>query len=230
MEGLISAMLVGRISSWALLSGAGLLAGCVSVPPELLLADTLQLLATEAGGHALVGGCSGVDTFSLGAETAENESALRAECCAGGAGDGRNAVDACPLFGGAEEEEGRVLQVLVTVEMAVAAALVLGTQAKSCFLTEEGVRLLVTHRGWVEAAADEAVTGQLDVGNPGDSVCRTFPFWLPTRVELLCFGELFVLPGLTGLTGNGPQVFGEGEKVPPNWAIGKRGCRICCIV
>lgn len=177
MEGLISDMLVGRISSWALLSGAGLLAGRVSVPPELLLADTLQLLAAEAGGHALVGGCSGVDTFSLGVETAENESAFRAECCACGAGGGRNAAGTCPLFAGAEEAEGRVLQVLVTVEMAVAAALVLGTHVvKSCFLTEEGVRLLVTHRGWVEAATDEAVTGQLDVANPGDSVCRTFPF------------------------------------------------------
>lgn len=176
MEGLISDMLVGSISSWALLSGAGLLVGHVSVPPELLLADTLQLLATEAGAPVLVGGCSGVDTFSLGAETAENESAFRAECCACGAVDGRNAVGTCPLFGGAEEAEGRVLQVLVTVEMAVAAALVLGTQAKSCFLTEEGVRLLVTHSGWVEAGTDETVTGQLDVANPGDSVCKTFPF------------------------------------------------------
>lgn len=176
MEGLISDMLVGRTSSCVLLGGTGLPAGCASGPAELLLADTLQLLATEAGGHALVGGCSGADTFSLGAETAEKESAFRAECCACGAVDGRNAVGTCPLFGGAEEAEGRVLQVLVTVEMAVAAALVLGTQAKSCFLTEEGVRLLVTHRGWVEAATDEAVTGQLDVANPGDSVCRTFPF------------------------------------------------------
>lgn len=176
MEGLISATLVGRASSCALLGGAGLPAGRVSVPAELLLADTLQLLVTEAGGHVLVGGCSGVGTFSLGAETAEKESAFRAECCACGAVDGRNAAGTCPLLGGAEEAEGRVLQVLVTVEMAVAAALVLGTQAKSCFLTEEGVLLLVTHRGCVEAAADEAVTGQVDVANPGDSVCRTLPF------------------------------------------------------
>lgn len=73
--------------------------------------------------------------------------------------------------------------------------------------------------------------GQAAVVSPGDSVGKTVPFWLGRRLLVgVCFGELFVLPGLTGLTGNGPQVFAEGEKVPPNWAMGKRGCRICCIV
>lgn len=72
--------------------------------------------------------------------------------------------------------------------------------------------------------------GQLAVASPADSEGKTVPFWLGRRPVLLCFGELFVLPGFTGLTGNGPQVLGEGEKVPPNWAMGKRGCRICCIV
>lgn len=176
MEELISDMLVGSISSWTLFSGAGLLDGRVSVTPELLLADILQLVATEDGAHAFAAGWSGVDTFSLGAETAEKESALSAECCVCGALDGRNAVGTCPLFGGAEEADGRVLQVLVTVEIAVAAALVLGTQANNCFLTEEGVRLLVTHSGWVEAATEETVMGQLEVANPGDSVCKIFPF------------------------------------------------------
>lgn len=66
------------------------------------------------------------------------------------------------------------------------------------------------------------VPGQLDV-KPVYSDGRILPFGLPMRLELLCFGELFVLPGLTGLTGNGPHVFGEAENVPPNWAIGKRG-------
>ena len=57
--------------------------------------------------------------------------------------------------------------------------------------------------------------GQLAVASPADSEGRTVPFWLGRR-PVLCFGELFVLPGFTGLTGNGPQVLGEGEKVPPN--------------
>lgn len=176
MEGLISDTLVGSISSWTLFSGAGLLGGRASVTPEVLLAGTLQLLATDDGAHAFAAGWSGADPFSFGAETAEKESALSVECCVCGALDGRNAVGTCPLFGGAEEVEGRVLQVLVTVEIAVAAALVLGTQANSCFLTEEGVRLLVTHSGWVEAATEETVMGQLEVAKPGDSVCKIFPF------------------------------------------------------
>lgn len=46
-----------------------------------------------------------------------------------------------------------------------------------------------------------------------------------------CFGELLLLPGLTGLTGKGPQVLAAaGEKVPPNCAMGSRGWRICCMV
>lgn len=142
----------------------------------MLLVDILELLATEDGTHAFPTGWSGGDTFSLGAETAEKESTLSAECCVCGALEGRNAAGTCPLFGGAEEAEGRALHVLVTVEIAVAAALVLGTQANNCFLTEEGVRLLVTHSGWVEATTEETVMGQLEVANPGDSVCKIFPF------------------------------------------------------
>ncbi|TNN30187.1 hypothetical protein EYF80_059662 [Liparis tanakae] len=46
----------------------------------------------------------------------------------------------------------------------------------------------------------------------------------------LCFGEPLALPGLTGRTGNGPQVLAAGEKVPPNCAMGSRGCRIWCMV
>lgn len=41
--------------------------------------------------------------------------------------------------------------------------------------------------------------------------------WLPLLlVPPLCLGELLALPGLTGRTGNGPQVLAAGEKVPPN--------------
>lgn len=54
-------------------------------------------------------------------------------------------VGPCPVVTGTEETEGRELQVLVTEEIAVAGGLVLGTQANNCFLTEEGVRVLVTH-------------------------------------------------------------------------------------
>lgn len=168
-------MLVGRMSSWALFSGAGLLVVQLSVPPELLPAGVLQLLAAEGCAHRLAAGSSGGDAFSLGAEAAGKESALSAGCC-GGVLAGRNGVGTCPLLVGLEEAEGRVLQVLVTVEIAVAAVLVLGTQANSCFRTEEGVRLLVAHSGWVEAATEEAVTGQLEVANPEDSVCKMFPF------------------------------------------------------
>lgn len=169
-------MLAVSISSWVFIRGAGLLDGRASVTPELLLADILELPATEGGVHVFPTGWSGVDTFSLGAETAEKESALSAECCVCGAVEGRNAAETCPLFGGAEETEGRVLHVFVTVEIAVAAALVFGTQANNCFLTEEGVRLLVAHSGWVEATTEETVMGQLEVANPGDSVCKIFPF------------------------------------------------------
>lgn len=41
--------------------------------------------------------------------------------------------------------------------------------------------------------------------------------WPPLLlVPPLCLGELLALPGLTGRTGNGPQVLAAGEKVPPN--------------
>ena len=46
----------------------------------------------------------------------------------------------------------------------------------------------------------------------------------------LCLGELLALPGLTGRTGKGPHVLAAGEKVPPNWAMGSRGCLIWCMV
>lgn len=55
--------------------------------------------------------------------------------------------------------------------------------------------------------------------------------WLAVLpVPPLCLGELFALPGLTGRTGKGPHVLAAGGKVPPNWAMGRRGCLIWCIV
>lgn len=55
--------------------------------------------------------------------------------------------------------------------------------------------------------------------------------WPPVLlVPPLCLGELLALPGLTGRTGKGPQVLAAGEKVPPNWAMGRRGCLIWCMV
>lgn len=58
---------------------------------------------------------------------------------------GKNVVGTCPEVTGAEETEGMELQVLATEEITVAGGLVLGTQANNCFLTDEGVRVLVTH-------------------------------------------------------------------------------------
>lgn len=55
--------------------------------------------------------------------------------------------------------------------------------------------------------------------------------WAPVLlVPPLCLGELLALPGLTGRTGKGPQVLAAGEKVPPNCAMGRRGCLIWCMV
>lgn len=51
----------------------------------------------------------------------------------------------------------------------------------------------------------------------------------PAAPPPLCLGEPLALPGLTGRTGKGPQVLAVGEKVPPNWAMGRRGCRIWCM-
>lgn len=222
MGGLKSDILVGSVSSWTLFGGAGLLEVPVSRLPGLLLAETLPLAATD-GTHAFPIDCSGVDAFSLGAGAEGTASVLSADGCACGTLAGRNVVGTCPVFSDAGEAEGSVLHVVVTVEIAVVMVLVLGTQANNCFLTDEGVRLLVTHSGCEDATTEGIVPEQLEAAKPVDSDCKILPFWLPMRLELLCFGELFVLPGLTGLTGNGPQVFGEFENVPPNWAIGKRG-------
>lgn len=51
----------------------------------------------------------------------------------------------------------------------------------------------------------------------------------PAAPPPLCLGEPLALPGLTGRTGKGPQVLAVGEKVPPNWAMGRRGCLIWCM-
>lgn len=175
--GLSSDILVGSVSSWVLFGGAGLQGVHASRAPELLPVETLLLVATDDGTHALPMACSGVGTFSLGPATeAAAASVLSTGCCGGGGTlEGRNVVGACPVLSGAGEAEGSVLHVVVTVEIAVVMVLVLGTHANNCFLTDDGVRLLVTQSGWEDATADEAVPGQLEA-KPVDSDCRMLPF------------------------------------------------------
>lgn len=128
--------------------------------------------------------------------------------------------------------------------------------AKSCFLTDEGVGWLceapaplllgdaataaaaetlglelVLEATWsareaeeVGVAAEDTGGRELELEDDDDGVVGP-----PAPVP--CFGELLLLPGLTGRTGKGPQVpAAAGENVPPNWAMGRRGCRICCMV
>lgn len=117
-------------------------------------------------------------------------------------------------------------------------------EEKSCFRTEEGV-------GW--GCVGAALLGDADIGAAGDAAGAPLVFGLvlalvlagacsPSTEEevgrevdegmvpLPCLGELLLLPGLTGLTGKGPQVLAAGENVPPNCAMGRRGWRICCMV
>lgn len=152
-------------------------------------------------------------------------------CCVGGAmgadrGGGVVGVVGAQLMGeGATCAEGALLPVEATVTPAPD----LGSVEKSCFLTEEGVGVLVgaVLLGEVVEAVGVEV---LDTKAAGCSV------WAGAELagrgtELpLCLGELLALPGLTGRTGKGPQVLGEDEKVPPNCAMGNRGWRIWFIV
>ena len=173
--GLKSDILVGSVSSWVLFGGAGLLDVHASRTPELLPVEILLLVATDDGTHAFPIVCSGVDTFSLGAGTDGTTSVLCTGCCCCGTLEGKNVVGTCPVFSGAGEAEGSVLHVVVTVEIAVVMVLVLGTQANNCFLTDDGVRLLVTQSGWEDATTEETVPGQLEA-KPVDSDCKILPF------------------------------------------------------
>lgn len=124
-------------------------------------------------------------------------------------------------------------------------------EAKSCFLTEEGVGWGCAGAAWLlllpgdtatgAAVAREAAAQVLELAEVvlvADCSARADDevAWRATDEGLVpvpvpCFGELLLLPGLTGLTGKGPQVLAAaGEKVPPNCAMGSRGWRICCMV
>lgn len=124
----------------------------------------------------------------------------------------------------------------------------LGSGGKSCFLAEDGVGTLgwglygVGLGVWGEAAAADVfgahvvemlvvVTGVPELAALLCSWVELGLAWAPVLgVPPLCLGEPFALPGLTGRTGKGPQVLAAGEKVPPNCAMGRRGCLIWCMV
>lgn len=88
--------------------------------------------------------CSVLAEFlSFITDTGEHGSFLGAGGAMGGGGGGVGGVVGCPQCRGAGELAGRELQTLVTVEVTVVTVLVLGSEVKSCFLTDEGVGLLV---------------------------------------------------------------------------------------
>lgn len=113
-----------------------------------------------------------------------------------------------------------VEELLFVVAMAEAAPDV-GSAEKSCFLTEVGVGVLEGAELIGEAVEPEAPAA-VDT-EPGCSVAARAELEGRRAALLVCLGELLALPGLTGRTGNGPHVLGEGEKVPPNCAMGNRG-------
>lgn len=117
--------------------------------------------------------------------------------------------------------------VLVTGVAVATTAAAFGSE-KSCFRTEVGVWLAAREGG--AGADEEAEVGVWMLWAGPGAVCS---MWVGPGLEApppLCFGDPLALPGLTGRTGNGPHVLGEGAKVPPNCAMGRRGCLICCMV
>lgn len=111
--------------------------------------------------------------------------------------------------------------ILLAVVTTAGAAVGLGSAEKSCFLTEVGVGVLEGAVLGGEAVEPRA-TLALDTGAGYSAVAEAVLEGRGATLPL-CLGELLALPGLTGRTGNGPHVLGEGEKVPPNCAIGRRG-------
>lgn len=183
-------------------------------------------------GAPVAGAVSSVTGFSLAGVLRLAGSGLGGGgCCGGGAmgadGDGGvvGVVGAQLMGEGATCEEGVLLPVVATTTPAPD----LGSDEKSCFLTEEGVGVLtgaVLVGEEVEAVGVEV----LDMGAARCSVWAGAELAGRSAELPLCLGELLALPGLTGRTGKGPQVLGEDEKVPPNCAMGNRGWRIWFIV
>lgn len=114
-----------------------------------------------------------------------------------------------------------VARVLLAVVMATLAIPDLGSAANSCFFTDVGVGVFVG-TVLVGEAVEPGVTGALDRG-VGCSVVPRTEFEGRGTALPVCLGELLALPGLTGRTGKGPHVLGDGEKVPPNCGMGRRG-------
>lgn len=146
------------------------------------------------------------------------------ECCVG------RAMGAC-IGGGVVGVVGAQLRgaggacaavVLLAVVVMAGTAVGLGSAEKSCFLTEVGVGVL---EGAVLGgeAVEPGATLALDTMAGCSAVAGAELEGRRAALLPLCLGELLALPGLTGRTGNGPHVLGEGEKVPPNCAIGRRG-------
>lgn len=146
-------------------------------------------------------------------------------CCDGGAmgvGGGGGVVGVVgtqPMGDGATCAGGALLPVVATDIPAPD----LGSVEKSCFLTEEGVEVLVGAVLVGEVVVEAVGAEVLDVGGAGCSAWSAAELTGRSAELPLCLGELLALPGLTGRTGNGPHVLGEDEKVPPNCAMGKRG-------
>ena len=130
-------------------------------------------------------------------------------CCEGGAigaGGGVVEVVGAQLMGtgGACAVE----ELLAVVAMAGATP-DLGSAEKSCFLTEVGVGVL-EGAALVGEAVEPGATVAVDAG-VGCSVVAGAELEGRGAALPVCLGELLALPGLTGRTGNGPQVLGEGK-------------------
>lgn len=166
---------------------------------------------------------SGGDFSLPGVAQPAGSSLEMGSCCAGGAigAGGEGGVEG--VVGGAVPTcvAGAPLKVEVTTAMLV----VFDSPENICFLMEG--------MGVPEGADLE---GEAVAAGPAIKVGAVYSGWAVEAgkgrgaVVPLCLGELLVLAGLMGRTGNGPQVLGDGEKVPPNCAMGRRGCLMWCMV
>lgn len=144
-------------------------------------------------------------------------------CCEGGAiGAGRGGGDV-ELVGAQLRgtDAACAAEELLAVLVMAGAVPDLGSAEKSCFRTEVGVGVF-EGAVLVGEAVEPGATAAVDT-RAGCSAVAGVELEGRGAALLVCLGELLALPGLTGRTGNGPHVFGEGEKVPPNCAMGRRG-------
>lgn len=121
-----------------------------------------------------------------------------------------------------DEEEGSGAELAWAEAAAVLLVGVFGSE-KSCFLVEEGVWRGSEVGGLEVGVVFEEVTEEGVLACEAESEealpagpCEARGFESPPGLPL-CLGEPLALPGLTGRTGNGPQVLGGAAvKVPPN--------------